>query len=130
MFRALKGGRLAEKGPKLLKNSNGSNVYPFALADLYTSTNRLSKTLSTPQAAILPSQRTHADAVIFHQIGRFGVLNPHLPETPANRLAATAPARSTGPSLVFPTKGRCLPARTHRKSAGDDGEPGGVPQQN
>jgi len=66
--------RLAEKGLKLaLEHSNGSNVYRFALADFYTSTNRLSKALSTLQAGISPSQHTHADAAIFHQLGRFGI---------------------------------------------------------
>ncbi|KNZ47997.1 hypothetical protein VP01_598g2 [Puccinia sorghi] len=65
---------LALKGLKLaLKHSNGSNVYRFALADFYTSMNRLSKALSTLQAGISPSQRTHTDAAIFHQLGRFGI---------------------------------------------------------
>ncbi|EFP82121.2 uncharacterized protein PGTG_07518 [Puccinia graminis f. sp. tritici CRL 75-36-700-3] len=66
--------RLTEKGLKLaLKHSNGSNVYRFALSDFYSSTNRLSKALSTLQSGISASQQTQVDAAIFHQLGRFGI---------------------------------------------------------
>ncbi|KAH9444789.1 hypothetical protein Pst134EB_025048 [Puccinia striiformis f. sp. tritici] len=66
--------KLAEKGLKLaLKHSNGSNIYRFALSDFYTSTNRLSKALSTLQSGISASQQTQVDAEIFQQLGRFGI---------------------------------------------------------